>query len=159
MVFFRKYDYENFLCTLLLNGNQRRCAFAIRAFNVEVSRISSVVSDDKIGMMRLKFWEDAVEKIYDTKNIHIPDHPVVLEVKKVVDEFKLSKRYFQRLVNSRNRPSNSQFVTTKQLEDYSEQSVSSIYYLLLETAGIKNVQADHAASHLGKSQGIVNILR
>lgn len=109
--------------------------------------------------MRLKFWEDSVEKIYDTKNIHIPDHPVVLEVKKIVDEFKLSKRYFQRLVNSRNRPSNSQFVTTKQLEDYSEQTVSSIYYLLLEQAGIKNVQADHAASHLGKSQGIVNILR
>lgn len=109
--------------------------------------------------MRLKFWEDSIEKIYDTKNIHIPDHPVVLEVKKIVDEFKLSKRYFQRLVNSRNRPSNTPFVTTKELEDYSEKTVSSIYYLLLETAGIKNVQADHAASHLGKSQGIVNILR
>lgn len=34
----RKYDYENYLCTLLLPRELRRAAFALRAFNVEVSR-------------------------------------------------------------------------------------------------------------------------
>lgn len=155
----RKYDYENFLCTLLLQGRQLNSAIAIRAFNVEVSRISTVVSNDNIGQMRLKFWEDAIEKIYDSEVKSIPDHPVIKEIKKAVEIHKLTKRFFQRLITSRNRPSNQGFVTTKQLEDYTENSNSSIYYLLFETNGIKNIHADHAASHLGKAQGIVNLLR
>lgn len=34
----RKYDYENYLSTLLLPKELRPSAFALRAFNVEVSR-------------------------------------------------------------------------------------------------------------------------
>lgn len=43
MSFNRNHDYENFLCTLLIKGDQRRGAFAVRAFNVEVSKIISAV--------------------------------------------------------------------------------------------------------------------
>lgn len=50
-------------------------------------------------------------------------------------------------------------MSVKDIEDYCEQSVSSVYYLLLDAAGIKNVHTDHAASHLGKAQGIANLLR
>jgi NADH dehydrogenase [ubiquinone] 1 alpha subcomplex assembly factor 6 len=66
--------------------------------------------------------------------------------------------FLKRLVKARCN-TNLKFVVTKQLEDYAEQSVSSVYYLLLEAMGIKNVHADHAASHLGKAQGITNLLR
>lgn len=51
------------------------------------------------------------------------------------------------------------FRTIEDIEKYAEESVSSIYYLLLSVAGVKDVHADHAASHLGKAQGIANILR
>ena len=37
-------------------------------------------------------------------------------------------------------------------EDYAEKSVSSILYLTLEALDVKNVNADHAASHIGKAQ-------
>lgn len=45
------------------------------------------------------------------------------------------------------------------MEKYAEQSVSSVYYLILEGSNIRNVHADHAASHLGKAQGFVQLLR
>lgn len=45
------------------------------------------------------------------------------------------------------------------MERYAEETVSSIYYLILKVAGVENVHADHVASHLGKAQGISNILR
>lgn len=45
------------------------------------------------------------------------------------------------------------------MEKYAEQTVSSTYYLILEGCGVKNVDADHAVSHLGKAQGIVQQLR
>jgi NADH dehydrogenase [ubiquinone] 1 alpha subcomplex assembly factor 6 len=47
----------------------------------------------------------------------------------------------------------------KQMEQYAEETVSTVNYLVLETLNCKNVNADHAASHLGKAQGICNLLR
>lgn len=45
------------------------------------------------------------------------------------------------------------------MEKYAERTVSNVYYLILEGCKIKNINADHAASHLGKAQGIVQQLR
>lgn len=115
----------------------------------------------------------------------MPDHPVIIEVNnvrlslqstflsklnlkwffecyqlfQVVSQYKLPKLYFQRLIQARQRPSNMMFVTVEELEQYTEISTSSIYYLLLKIAGVQNLNADHAASHLGKAQGISNYLR
>lgn len=51
------------------------------------------------------------------------------------------------------------FATTTELEQYVEESNSSVYYLILKIGGIANMNADHAVSHLGKAQGICNLLR
>lgn len=40
----RNHDYENFLATLLIRGqSERRSAFAIRAFNVEIAKVAGSV--------------------------------------------------------------------------------------------------------------------
>ena len=80
---FRKYEYENFICTLLLKGTARSCAIAVRSFNVEVSRVSQQVSQSSIGEMRLKFWEDLVEKCFTKDDKNVPQHPVAVELFKV----------------------------------------------------------------------------
>lgn len=76
-MFFRKHDYENYLCTLLLHKDMRRTGFAVRAFNIEVATIQDQVSDLKIGEMRFKFWETSLVEIYNDK---IPKHPVLIEL-------------------------------------------------------------------------------
>lgn len=45
------------------------------------------------------------------------------------------------------------------LEKYAENTVSPVYYLILEAQGIKDIHTDHFASHLGKAHGIVNLIR
>lgn len=146
------------MCSLLLKGDSRRDALAIRAFNVELARIPTVVSDHKIALMRLQFWEDSLVKLFDKNKPHLPEHPVVNELNLVINKAKLTKRYFDRLVAAR-KIQNMNFISTKQMENYAEESVSSVHYLLLESLDCRNVNADHAASHLGKAQGITNILR
>lgn len=155
---FRNFDYENFLCTLLIGGEARREALAIRAFNVELARIPSVVSEHKIALMRLQFWEDSLAKLFDKASPTLPKHPVVNELSLVLNKTKLTKRYFDRLINAR-KIQNLNFISTKQMENYAEETVSSVNYLLLEVLNCRNVNADHAASHLGKAHGITNILR
>lgn len=143
---------------MLLPGHARRDAVAIRAFNVEIARIPGVVSDHKIALMRLKFWEDAIVKLFDKNQPKLPDHPVVSELAETMQRVKLTKRYFNRLIEAR-KMQYLNFITVKQLENYAEETVSCVNYLLLETNNCRNVDADHAASHLGKALGITNILR
>lgn len=45
------------------------------------------------------------------------------------------------------------------MEKYAEKSVSNVLYLILEGCHTKNINADHAASHLGKAQGLIQQLR
>lgn len=120
--------------------------------------------------MRLKFWFNAVDTLYDTsKNKTIPDHPVIKQIKYAIDKYRLPKLYFTRLIKSREQSYGLQFPTTESLERYAEESTSSIYYLLakigLDTKinrikpTANGLEIDHALSHLGKSQGISNLLR
>lgn len=76
-----------------------------------------------------------------------------------VTEYKLNKQYLQRLIQSRQRPSNTMFTTQAELEQYVELSTSSVYYLLLKILRIEDMNADHAISHMAKAQGICNMLR
>lgn len=108
--------------------------------------------------MRLQFWEDSIGKLFDKSSSQLPQHPVVNELSISLKKSKLTKRYFDRLINAR-KIQNLSFISTKQMESYAEESVSSVYYLILEILNCRNVNADHAASHLGKAQGITNILR
>ncbi|XP_018392080.1 PREDICTED: NADH dehydrogenase (ubiquinone) complex I, assembly factor 6 [Cyphomyrmex costatus] len=153
----RKSDYENFLCTLLLPHSIKSAAFAIRAFNVEVAQVEDQVSDNRIGAMRLQFWTDALNGIY---NANPPKSPVALELHRILQRHKLSKRYFKRLIDARlSKLSSSIFVDLESLEKYCDYTTSSIYYLLLEAQGTASVNADHAASHFGKAHGLVTLIR
>ncbi|XP_043257469.1 NADH dehydrogenase (ubiquinone) complex I, assembly factor 6 [Colletes gigas] len=153
----RKHDYENFLCSLLLQQNARQSAFAIRAFNIEVAQVQDQVHDRNIGKMRLQFWTDALNNAYKGT----PQRsPVILELHRILQKHSLSKHYFKRLIDVRlERLCGSPFYDISTIEKYAEYSTSSIYYLLLEAHGIKNINADHAASHMGKAQGIITLIR
>ncbi|CAF0820452.1 unnamed protein product [Didymodactylos carnosus] len=162
----RKYDYENFLCVGLLKPIQKqRSAIAIRAFNVELAQIRDNVSDQQIGRMRLQFWRDTVDDCFSLITATTPkiiNNPVARELTSVIIENsnRLSKLWFQRLITSRETTLNDMpFDNMDKLEAYIEQSVTPIYYLLLELYGQRTLNSDHIASHLGRAQGIVNIVR
>ncbi|XP_053414907.1 NADH dehydrogenase (ubiquinone) complex I, assembly factor 6 isoform X2 [Nycticebus coucang] len=134
----RKRDYEGYLCSLLLPAESRSSAFALRAFNVELAQIKDSVSEKTIGLMRTQFWKKTVEDIYCDNP---PHQPVAIELWK---EKNLDDKPYRNI---------------QELENYAENTQSSLLYLILEILGIKDLHADHAASHIGKAQGIVTCLR
>ncbi|XP_038069404.1 NADH dehydrogenase (ubiquinone) complex I, assembly factor 6-like [Patiria miniata] len=153
----RKSDYESFLSALLLPQSARASAFALRAFNVETASINDNVTEKHIGLMRLQFWKDAIAKIYEGAP---PQQPVAMELSRVVHRHKLSKRWLTRIIEARAETLDAKpYQSVEELETYAENTSSSLLYLTLEALGVKDVNADHAASHIGKAQGIVTLLR
>ncbi|XP_062935730.1 NADH dehydrogenase (ubiquinone) complex I, assembly factor 6 isoform X2 [Cynocephalus volans] len=153
----RKRDYEGYLCSLLLPAESRNSAFALRAFNVELAQVKDSVSEKTIGLMRMQFWKKTVEDIYCDNP---PHQPVAIELWKAVKRHNLTKRWLLKIIDEREKNLDDKaYHNIQELENYAENTQSSLLYLTLEILGIKDLHADHAASHIGKAQGIVTCLR
>ncbi|CAF2112087.1 unnamed protein product [Rotaria magnacalcarata] len=160
----RKADYENFVCAGLLKPSSlQRPAMAIRALNVELASVRDQVSNSQIGQMRLQFWRDSIDSIYSslkTNEIKKINHPVAREIDLLIKYNQVSKMWFHRLIKSRETTLNDMpFADIEQLENYLEQSITPAYYLLLELAKQRSLNTDHIASHLARSQGLINVVR
>ncbi|XP_043457346.1 NADH dehydrogenase (ubiquinone) complex I, assembly factor 6 isoform X1 [Prionailurus bengalensis] len=153
----RKRDYEGYLCSLLLPADSRSSAFALRAFNVELAQVKDSVSEKTIGLMRMEFWRKTVDDIYSDNP---PQQPVAIELWKAVKRHNLTKRWLMKIIGEREKNLDDKpYRNIQELENYAENTQSSLLYLTLEILGVKDLHADHAASHIGKAQGIVTCLR
>uniref|UniRef100_A0A8C4PXH6 NADH:ubiquinone oxidoreductase complex assembly factor 6 n=1 Tax=Eptatretus burgeri TaxID=7764 RepID=A0A8C4PXH6_EPTBU len=154
---FRQRDYEGYLCALLMPSEARRAVFALKAFNVELSQIRDMVTDCTLGKLRMQFWHETLERIYT--NIP-PAQPVAMELWQAVKQHKLTKQWLSRIIQSREANINDHaFKSLQDLETYSEATQTSLLFLTLESLDVRNVNADHAASHVGKALGIFTCLR
>uniref|UniRef100_A0AAV2M9G5 NADH dehydrogenase (ubiquinone) complex I, assembly factor 6 n=1 Tax=Knipowitschia caucasica TaxID=637954 RepID=A0AAV2M9G5_KNICA len=129
----RSRDYEGLVCSLLFPEEARRSSLALRAFNVELAQAGK----------RLRFPENHCAELW-----------------RAVRKHHLTKSWLLRIIREREKDLEDRaYRNLSELETYSENTQSSLLYLLLEAVGIKDVHADHAASHIGKAQGIVTCLR
>ncbi|XP_049709934.1 NADH dehydrogenase (ubiquinone) complex I, assembly factor 6 isoform X2 [Elephas maximus indicus] len=157
MELLRKRDYEGYLCSLLQPAESRSAVFALRAFNVELAQVKDSVSEKTIGLMRMQFWKNTVEDIYCDNP---PQQPVAIELWKAVKRHNLTKRWLMKIVDEREKNLDDKaYRNIQELETYAENTQASLLYLTLEILGVKDLHADHAASHIGKAQGIVTCLR
>ncbi|GAB4857039.1 hypothetical protein Ancab_014949 [Ancistrocladus abbreviatus] len=156
----RKYDYHHYLCLLELPVEMRRAAFALRAFNIETAKAMDVASDPRIGLMRLVWWQEAIDKIFAHKLI---EQPIAQALSSVVSDHKIGKAWLKRSIEARVKDAQREVSdlpdTIEELEQYAEDTQSTILYMTLQAGGVRSTAADHAASHIGKASGLLLLLR
>lgn len=176
----RKHDHDHFMCALFLPKLQRRSVLAVRALNVEAALIRDSVRDPTMGRFRCQFWIDSISNLNKSakeskekeetyvslamaERVHsgqIEVNPVLKELQIAVNNHGLSIPFLKRLINARmDQLHETPFVTFEDLEKYNEQTTSTVLYLTLACLNESSLQADHAASHLGKALGLVTHLR
>jgi NADH dehydrogenase [ubiquinone] 1 alpha subcomplex assembly factor 6 len=127
--------------------------------------------------LRMEWWKTAISSMYndpisptskDPNMSKLLSHvlssqkqnPVVRSLHRAVVEFNLTRRFLERLIESReNDLDSTQFQNIHDLIQYSEDSVSSFLYLSLECCAVRNSDADMVASHVGIGIGIVTAIR
>ena len=153
----RRTDYEHFLTNLLLPKNIKTDSFAIRAFSSEVANVRENVSERTLGLMRLQFWRDTIDRLYDGD---CPQHPVAIQLFRIIKQSRPSKQLFHNIISSREQfLSDQPFASLEEVEKYGEEAFSSVYLLLLESLGNKNGHVKHAVTQLGKGEALVTLLR
>ncbi len=60
----RLHDPDRFLLSLLAEKERQADLWPLIAFNYEIAKTREIVTDTNIGLIRLQWWRDALEKIY-----------------------------------------------------------------------------------------------
>ena len=63
----RKNDHDQFLCSLFVPEDHRRAFWALSLFQIETLRIRDAVSEPHLGLIRLQWWRDVLQNLYDQK--------------------------------------------------------------------------------------------
>ncbi|XP_068585992.1 NADH dehydrogenase (ubiquinone) complex I, assembly factor 6 isoform X3 [Cebidichthys violaceus] len=164
----RSRDYDGYVSSLLLPEEARRSSLALRAFNVELAQAGEGLGfpeDHRFdanavleGGRRRNLQRRASEPAGQRRAVEGKYQPA--DGRRAVRKHYLTKRWLLRIITEREKDLDDRaYRNLQELETYSENTQSSLIYLLLECLGLKNVHADHAASHIGKAQGIVTCLR
>jgi len=153
----RRHDHDRYLTCLFAKPPAREAMFAIFAFNVEVAKTREVVTQPMLGQIRLQWWRESIEGIYEGRPRH---HEVILPLAEAVARHDLTRGHFDRIIDARETDLLDETpATLAELEDYCEATASPLLYLSLEALGVRNGAAHDAARHLGIAWALAGIAR
>ncbi|PNY24168.1 NADH dehydrogenase (Ubiquinone) complex I, assembly factor 6 [Tolypocladium capitatum] len=161
-----KSDYDAHLLRRFVPPPVQDTYAAIRALNLELVRLPELVSNPTIGTLRMKFWQESIDKTFAGQP---PREPICILLYKGLQELeeragsatkKSIKFWVSRLVRTREKHmDNRPYASLASLEDYAENTYSTMMYAILASMPLRSMHMDHLASHIGKACGIVAVLR
>ncbi|RCI17289.1 hypothetical protein L249_2469 [Ophiocordyceps polyrhachis-furcata BCC 54312] len=163
----KQLDYDATLIHRFVPPTVRDAYAALRSLNLELVRLPELVSKPIIGAMRVKFWQESIDATLAGRPPREPICVLLYEALREMEQRTGStatkqsiKFWISRLLKTRqNHMENRPFPTLETLEDYAENTYSTMMYATLAFMPLRSTHLDHLASHTGKASGIVAVLR
>ncbi|KAI0816492.1 Squalene/phytoene synthase [Xylaria sp. FL0064] len=162
----RQSDNDAFLIRNFIPQSRRDAYDAFRALNLELVRLPELVSNSTIGQLRMQFWRDAVRNTFAGRP---PKEPIMILLHRVLSRLAETdpesnpssiKFWLLRIINTREKHmDNRPFPTLSALEEYAENTYSTLMYSTLAALSVQSMHTDHLASHIGKACGIAAMCR
>ncbi|KAI1322368.1 squalene/phytoene synthase [Xylariaceae sp. FL0255] len=159
----RQSDYDASLIRNFVPKSTQDAYDALRTFNLELVRLPELVSNPTIGQLRMQFWRDAVNNTFAGRP---PKEPIMILLHRVLSQLpdhgntSSIKFWLLRLINTRDKYiDNRPFTSLSALEEYAENTYSTLMYSMLAILSVNSVHIDHLASHIGKACGIAAVCR
>ncbi|KAG6240227.1 hypothetical protein E4U25_008289 [Claviceps purpurea] len=160
------YDYEANLIQRFIPKEASDTYTALRALNIEITRLPHMAINPAIAAMRLEFWQQSINATFAGRP---PQQPICillddalkgLESRAGPSTKKSLKFWMSRFVRTKGQYMDGRpFPTVSALEDYAENTNSTLMYATLASFPLQSMHVDHLASHIGKACGIISVLR
>lgn len=95
--FAKDNDPDRFFLSLLSANPQD--LWPLLAFNCEISKTREIVTDTTIGLIRLQWWRDALDKFYADGSVL--QHEIVKDLARVIKLYNLPKEEFENILYAR----------------------------------------------------------
>jgi len=153
----RTADIDRYLCALFVPRSARSALFALILFNAEIARVREVVSEPMLGQIRLQWWREAIEGIYDGQTRR---HEVIEPLAEAIRTHGLTRGYFDRLIDARERDlDDAPAESVAALESYAEESAAPLVSLALECVGADAAGLVDLARHSGTAWALTGLMR
>jgi NADH dehydrogenase [ubiquinone] 1 alpha subcomplex assembly factor 6 len=152
-----RYDPDRYLCSLFARSEYRADLMALYAFNVEVAGIRESVSEPLIGQMRLQWWRDIMDRIFDGTP---PAHQVASALSQTINRCDLERSLFDELLDARSADfEDTPFATLGELESYAGQTSATLTGLALRVLGQSEPEVREIGRHVGIAWALTGLLR
>jgi len=153
----RRHDPDRFLTTLFASREGREDLCTLYAFNLEVARTREAVKEAALGQIRLQWWRETLDEIYRGES---RSHAVAAPLGELVLRCGLSRRHFERLIDTRERDLRDEPPQDlAELEAYADGTSSTLTALALEALGARGSEANAAAADVGIAWALTGLLR
>jgi len=152
-----KESRSSFLIAFIfLNKKKRHALNALYAFCREVDDIVDDSNEFKTGKIKLDWWRNEINRLYKKK----PQHPVTKELLIYIDDFKLSKIYFDEIIDGMEMDLHfNRYKNFEQLQLYCYRVASCVGILSAHIFGFRDAKTLKYAHNLGIALQLTNIIR
>lgn len=153
----RLYDHDRYLTTIFAPSVERHHALALFAFNIEIAKTREVVRETLIGRMRLQWWRDALDILYEGGSIA---HEVARPLGEAIRACRLDRALFDRLIDAREFDlEDCPPADEAALEAYAEATAGPLIELAISLSGPVSREAEEAARAMGRAWALTGLLR
>jgi NADH dehydrogenase [ubiquinone] 1 alpha subcomplex assembly factor 6 len=153
----KRFDYDRWLVALFSPAPARRSVNALFAFNVELARAHEQVSNPMLGEIRLQWWREAVDSVYDGLQ---RAQPIVQELATAVARFGLTRAHFDRAIDGRVQDLYEAVpLDIAAVETYADATAGSLTSLWLETLAVRDRPSEEAARSVAVGWALTGIAR
>ena len=152
----RVHDHDRFLTLLFAPSAKRPALTALYAFNIEIARVTEVVTEPMMGHIRLQWWRETIEGLPrgETRG------HAAAEALHEAGALPIEK--LQTLIDARERDlSDDAFADMGALAEYAERTSSALMMIAAEILGgeVEAERAKAAIHHAGIAYALTGILR
>ena len=153
----RRIDHDRFLSVLFAAEQDREHLFALYAFNIEIARIPGQVSEPMLGEIRLQWWREGIEAVYDGATMRV--HPVLQPLEQAIRARSLPRRPFDAMIDAYSAAlTTTQPASLAELETRQHAISGGVMRLAAEITG-GGEMADTGLPHAAIAWGLCGILR
>ncbi|ODV90793.1 hypothetical protein CANCADRAFT_2519 [Tortispora caseinolytica NRRL Y-17796] len=155
----KNQDYGSYINQAFFPNAVKDGYLGLKAVSLELSQINSKVSEPKIGKLRLQFWRDQVNRLYNGAPFAQEASLTLLNSTTKHPSSSLLKNFILKAIRSReNRLGDPPFADLDSVAQNGENCVSPFLYCESELVGISGT-IDHILTNIGQCSGIVTLLR
>ena len=152
----RKHDPDRFLLSLFMKPDRREALWALYAFNHEIARTREVVTETRLGLIRLQWWRDALAGVYEARPVL--KHQVLEPLAAAIAAHNLPRELFDNLLYARefdleDRPP----ATLEGMANYADFTSTPLVKLALQING--DMVEEAAAKAAGTLYALTGLLR
>ncbi len=141
---------------LFLPPDIRRAITALYAFCREVDDIVDEVREAAVAQQKLDWWRHELDQTFDER----AQHPVGLELQRLVSPFGLTKCYFDDIIDGMQMDLlQTRYANIEALETYCYRSASAVGLIAARLFGYHDKSTEQYAHDLGMAFQFTNIIR